>query len=229
MASSGTYAFSSSNADVTLGAFGRLTMRPTSLVTEHFRQAYRQCNLLLAEWASRQVNLWTEETQDIELLEGVKTYTLPARTLMILIGVIRTGEDDSQQDSVLTPVSTTDYWSYANKEQPGKPTVYWFNRQLTPEVTFWQVPEFDDVYTAKLQCVRQIQDANLPSGETPDIPYAWLDAFEAGLAYRLSRFYAPQFEQLRGQDYDKAWNIAASFNVENVPLYLTPMLSAYRS
>lgn len=229
MASSGTYTFESSNSDTVLGAFGRLQIRPTELVTEHLRQAYRQANLLNAEWANKQVNLWTEETVEVDLTDGTKTYDLDPTVLMILIGMIRTGSDDNPTDTIITPLSTTDYWAQPNKESAGKPTSFWFNRQITPQVTFWQVPNADDTYTAVFQCVRQIQDANLASGQTPEIPYAWLDAYEAGLAYRLSRYYKPELEDKRKMDYMEAWNVAATFNVENVPLMLTPMLSAYRS
>lgn len=45
MASSGTYAFSNSNADVVIGAYGRLQIRRTSLLAEHMQDAYKQANL----------------------------------------------------------------------------------------------------------------------------------------------------------------------------------------
>lgn len=184
----------------------------------------------MVELNSRMPNLWVSENQDIILLEGVKTYTLPAYTVMILIAVrrINDGEED-QQDTVLTPISTTDYWSYPNKEQQGTPTIFWFDRQIIPQITFWNVPDADDTWIVKVQYLRQLQDVNLPNGETPNLPNRFFDVFEAGLAYRLSRFYAPQLEQLRGQDYERAWSIAATNDTENVPLMLTPMLSSYRS
>ena len=228
MTSSGTYAYAPSNADLVLGAFGRIQIRPTELVTEHLRQAAQQANLLMVEMNNRQPNLWTSENQDIDLVDGTATYTLPAYTIMILIAVLRTGEVEEQTDTVIWPVSTTDYWSYPNKNQEGRPNVYWFDRQITPQVTFWPVPDADDTYTVKVQYVRQLQDVGLPSGETPNLPNRWFDVFQSGLAYRLARFYAPQLEQLRGQDYERAWQIAATQDVENVAIYLTPMLSAYR-
>lgn len=230
MSSSGTYSFAPSNADATLGAFGRIQIRPTEISTEQMLQAGRQANLLMVEMNNKQPNLWTSETQDIALLEGVKTYSLPAYTIMVLIAVLRDDDGETtQNDRVIYPVSTTEYWSYPNKEQRGIPNIYWFNRQITPEITFWPVPSTDDVYIAKLQYVRQLQDVNLPSGETPNLPNRWFDVFEAGLAYRLARFYKPELEQMRKQDYMEAWSAAAIQDTENVPLYLTPMLSAYRS
>lgn len=227
MTSSGTYAFSNSNADVVVGAYGRLQIRRTALLAEHMQDAYRQANLSLVSLAVRQPNLWTEETQEVALIESTATYTLPARTIMVLITTIRTGTGVSQNDRVLMPVSTVEYQSFPNKAQEGFPSVYWFNRLITPTITFWTVPDATSVYTARLQCVRQVQDANLPSGETPDLPYRWLDWFEADLAHRLSRFYAPTLEQQRKADADEAWRIAATDDTENVALNISPGLGNY--
>lgn len=191
------------------------------------QDAYRQANLSLVSLAIRQPNLWTEETQEIELLNGVATYTLPARTMMVLIATIRTGSGVAQNDRVLGPMSSYEYQSIPNKDNPGFPSIYWFNRQIVPQITFWLVPDADDTYTARLQCVRQVQDANLQSGETPDIPYRWLDWFEADLAHRLSRIYKPDLEAKREADADKAWRIAATDDTENVPLAIVPGLSGY--
>lgn len=80
-----------------------------------------------------------------------------------------------------------------------------------------------------------MQDANLPGGETPSVPYRWLDALVAGLAFRLGRIYPPQmpnmdpmaFRSALKADADEAWKSAAEQDVENVPLVLAPSLSRY--
>lgn len=227
MASSGTYAFSQSNADVVLGAYGRIGIRRTALLAEHMQDAYRQSNLALVTLAIRQPNLWTEETQEVPLIDGTATYTLTARTMMILIATIRTGSGFTQNDRVITPVSSVEYQSFPNKAQDGFPSVYWFNRQITPTITFWAVPDATDTYTARLQCVRQVQDANLAGGETPDLPYRWLDWFEADLAHRLARIYKPELEQARKADAAEAWAIAATDDTENVAMNISPGISGY--
>jgi hypothetical protein len=72
-----------------------------------------------------------------------------------------------------------------------------------------------------------MQDANLAGGETPDIPYLFLDAFIAGLAHRLSRSYAPDLEDKRKADAKEAWMVMAEQNTENVPLSLAPTIKTY--
>lgn len=215
------------NAEVVIGAFGRIGIRRTALVQEHLADAAKQINLALVKFANLQPNLWTSEQQSLSLVDGTATYALPARVVMPLSVIIRTGSGATQQDRFLYPVSTTDYAAYPNKTQTGFPSVYWFDRQIVPQITFYLVPDGNGPYTALLQCVRQVQDANLPSGETPDLPYRWLDAFEAELAHRLARTYRPELEDKRKLDAKEAWDIAAVQDTENVPMTLAPRLRGY--
>lgn len=198
------------------------------MLAEHLQDGYRQANLLLSEWSNKQPNLFTSEQQTISLVAGTTTYSLPARSVMVLSCFIRIGSDESQQDRILWPVSQYEYASFPNKNAQGFPSVFWFNRQITPQIYFYLTPDDTQTYTAYLQVVRQMQDANLQSGETPDLPYRFLDAFEAGLAHRLSRIYAPQVEPLRKQDAAEAWAVAATQDTENVALNIVPMVGAYR-
>ena len=229
MSSSGTYAFSLSNADVLIEAFSRCGVRRTSLLAEHMADGRNAINLSLVKFANLQPNLWASEEQTVALVSGTTTYSLPARSVMVLSCFIRTGSGATQQDRITWPVSQFEYASYPNKTATGFPTTYWFNRQITPQISFYLTPDSALTYTAYLQIVRQVQDANLPSGETPDIPYRWIDALCAEAAYRLSRIYAPDKEQLRKSDAAEAWVVAASQDVENVPLTIMPMTWAYRA
>lgn len=229
MTSSNTYTFALSNADVMIEAFARCGVRRTALLAEHVQDGARAINLALVRWSNAQPNLWTSEQQTVSLVAGTTTYTLPARSVMILSCFIRTGSGSTQQDRIMWPVSEFEYASFPNKNEQGFPSVYWFNRQITPQLSFYLTPDGSQTYTAYLQIVRQIQDANLPSGETPDIPYRWIDALCAETAYRLSRIYAPEKEQLRKADAAEAWAIAATQDTENVSLNLIPALGAYTS
>ena len=85
----------------------------------------------------------------------------------------------------------------------------------------------DQAYQFNFWRLRQIQDANPANAGMPDIPYLWIDAFTAGLSHRLSRIYAPPLEQARKADADEAWLIAASQDVEDVPLFIAPDVGAY--
>ena len=124
-------------------------------------------------------------------------------------------------------ISRTEYLSFANQLVQGPPTVYWYDRLENPTVTFWPVPDTGGPYTFDHFVFTQVQDANLASGETPDIPYRWLDALVAALAHRMARIFVPPLEQQRKQDAQEAWAIAADQDTENVNFVLAPTIRTY--
>lgn len=226
--SSGTYDFALSNGEVVLAAFERVRIRAPSLRIEHMTTARREMNLLLAEAANKQVNLWKVETNAITMVQGTPTYDVPVRTVMILDAYISLNNGlSTQTDRYITPISRTEYASFASKATQGPPTCYWFDRLISPTITMWPVPDGNGPYTLNYYACVQMQDANLSGGETPDIPYLWLDWFVAGLSHRLARTYAPDIEAARKADAMEAWSIAATQNVENVPLAIAPAIGGY--
>lgn len=227
MTSSGTYAYSLSNGEAVLAAYERIQIRAPSIRQEHMLTARRETNLLFSQWSNEGVNLWKVELISVTLVDGTASYDVPARVVMILDAYLRQNSGDSDQtDRYVTPISRTDYASYAAKLTEGIPTVYWFDRLLSPTITTYPVINTSG-YLFNYYAAVQIQDAALTSGQTPDIPYLWLDAMVAGLAHRLSRTYAPALEQQRKADAKEAWDIVAEQNIENVPVRITPRLGGY--
>ncbi len=227
MTSSGTYVFNPATSDIVLAAYARIQKRRPSLTAEHFADASFEANALLSEWASRQPLLWKSASVTQLLTQGTATYTLNANTVMILMCVIRTGSGTSQSDRTIGPLSTVEYAAIPNKTTQAQPTSFWFNRQIIPEITFWQTPDGGGPYTAVMQVVTQVEDASIPSGVTMDVPYRAIDAFTAGLAYRLARIHAPELEDKRKMDAMEAWGIFAGADTENVNMIIGPGLSSY--
>lgn len=227
MTSSGTYSYSLSNGEAVIAAFERLQIRVPSLRQEHMLSARRELNLLLVEWSNKQVNLWKVELISLPLVNGTAVYTIPARVVMVLDAYLTLNNGlTTQTDRYITPISRTDYASYASKFTPGPPTTYWFDRLIAPTLTTWPVVDSNS-YVLNYYACSQTQDANTAGGETPDIPYLWLDALVAGLSHRLSRGYAPPLEAQREKDAMSAWTIAATQNTENVPTVLAPNIGRY--
>lgn len=227
MSSSSAYSFALTNANIIESSYARIGVRRPEILAEKIQDGYRELNLALVKFSNLQPNLWTSEQQTVALVAGTSTYTLPTRSVMILSCFIRTGTGTSQNDRLIFPISEYEFASYPNKQNQGYPSVFWFNRQITPTLTFWLVPDATTTYTAYLQIVRQVQDANLPLGETPDLPYRWLDAITAELSYRLSRIYAPDKEQMRKADAAEAWSVAAIQDTENVGMTIQPGIGDY--
>lgn len=229
MAASGTYSFSPSVGELVLTAFGRCQIRRSEITQQHLADAAMEANLLQVELSNRQPNLWEQELYEVELEEGVATYTLPARFIspMAVYITTNTGDDASTFDRILGPLSTFEYSAMPNKTVQAPPTSFWFRKETAPEVWLWPVPDQDEVYTLKMQLLSQIQDANLPSGVTPNVPYLWLDAFMKKLSVRLAEIYKPDMVQQLDMQAERAWQLAATQGVEEVPIFLIPGLQNY--
>jgi len=226
MTTSGTYAFNPSLGELTLYAYNLIGVRNTAVLQEHMTAARMASNLLLANWANRGVNLWAVDLVTVPLVQGQATYSVDGNTVVMLDAYIETVTDGVATDRIILPVSRTEYASYPNKEQQGFPTVFWFDRLIAPEVTLWPVPNGQQTYL-KYYRVRQIQDANLTSGQTIEIPYLWLDAFANNLAARLAIIWNPQMIQILKPIADESYQIAADQNVETAQQYISPMTSGY--
>lgn len=225
---SGQYNFAPSLGEVVLNAFSRIGVRRAEILQTHLADARMEANLLLARLADTQPNLWTVDLQALPLIQGAGTYSVPAETAMILDVYIRYGNPST--DRSMYPISRSEYSTYPEKSLQAFPTVYWFDRLVSPTITLWPVPDGNGPYTLYYYRVRQIQDADFSNGTnalTVEIPYLWMDAFCAGLAARLARIYAPNLEQIRKADADEAWGIASKQDVENVNLFINPGLNGY--
>ena len=233
MSTSGTYTFGSiatggapSLGEMTLYAFNLIGIRNTSILQEHLESARMASNLMLGRWASQGVNLWAVDLQTTTLVQGTATYTVDASTVVMLDAYVTTGTGTSAINRIIMPVSRTEYASYPNKTQQGFPTVFWFDRLLSPTVTLWPVPDGNEVSLSYYR-VRQIQDANLQNGAQVEVPAYFLEAFSLGLAARLAMIWAPDKVQLLKPAADEAYNIAAAQNIETSQYFISPMVSGY--
>jgi len=143
----------------------------------------------------------------------------------------------SSQDRWLQPRGHSDYAMIPNKQLQGNPNLYWIDRlgppyQLT--MTLWPVPLI--AYPAAAVTyfgVRQIQDANLQSGETSDVPNRFIDALCAEVAWRLARKYAPTMIGSAGSgglldDRNEAWLSAVGEDVaKGEPTMIAGNISRY--
>lgn len=225
MTTSGTYNFAPGLGEIVIYAYQNIGVRPTALLQEHMDSARMATNMMLSRWSNQGVNLWAVDLITTPLVTGQSTYPVDSNTVVMLDAYI---EDSNGIDRIILPVSRTEYSSYPNKAQEGFPTVFWFDRLISPGVTVWPVPNVDDApKTLKYYRVRQVQDANLQNGQNVEIPYMWMEALSDGLAYRLARIWAPQMAVALKAQADESYAIASAQNVETAATYISPMLSGY--
>lgn len=227
MTTSGTYTYFPATAELGITAYGRIGVRRPELLATHMQDLRNASNLLMVEMSNLQPNLWTVGLTTDTLVAGTASYAVDPKVVMILDMYITTGDPGATSDQLIFPISRTEYASYPNKDQQGTPSVFWFDRQVAPEYTLWTVPDGVQAMTASYYSCRQTQDTNITNGEVAELPYRFLEAFVSGLAWKLSEIYAPEREDKMFARYQRSWNIAATQDVENVPLVIAPGLDSY--
>jgi hypothetical protein len=228
MSTSGTYTFNPSLGELTLYAYNLIGVRNTAVLQEHMEASRMATNMMLSRWANQGVNLWAVDLITTTLVTGQSTYPVDSNTVVILDAYVTTTQSGQDIDRIILPISRTEYASYPNKEQQGFPTVFWFDRLLSPTVTIWPVPNTDNgPATLSYYRVRQVQDSNLQNGEQVEIPYLWMEAFAYGLAHRLATIWSPDKVMMLKPMADESYAIASQQNVETAQQYFSPMVSGY--
>ena len=241
MTTTGTAAFNLDLNDILEEAFERVGKELRS--GYDFRTARRSLNLLTIEWANKGVNLWTIEEGTIPLVQGTITYNLPADTIDLLDQVVRTGSGATQTDISINRISSSTYSTIPNKNATGRPIQVWINRQSGadypttgvkyPQINVWPAPDQGSVgtpfYTFVYWRLRRVQDAG-NGVNTQDIPFRFLSALVAGLAYYLSMKLDgvdPNRIGMMKADYDQQFQLAADEDREKASLRFVPRLMSY--
>lgn len=223
MATSGTSTFNLDLAEIVEEAFERCGAELRS--GYDLKTARRSLNLMFADWANRGVNMWTFEQGSQVLTPGVATYPLPADTVDLLEHVIRTGAGSAatQADLTITRISVSTYATIPNKLQQARPIQIWIERLDTPQFTVWPVPDNSQTYTLVYWRLRRIQDAG-NGVNTMDVPFRFINAMVAGLAYYLAMKIpgADARLQVLKQQYDEAWQLASEEDREKAAVRFVP-------
>ena len=223
MASSGTYDFAPSIGELVLYAYNLIGVRSPSLQREHMDTARMAANLIFADWSNDGINLWKVEAYPVVLTAGINTYSLPNSAVAVLDVYYTLDETDR----IIMPVSRTEYASFPVKDQAGNPSVFWYDKLIAPTITIWPVPTTGGPTSMTVYIVRQIQDANLAGGETPNIPYRWLKAMSDALAVELGRLWNPSSLAKNIPFLEASYLKAKGNDVEVVPMVISPMIGGY--
>ena len=189
------------------------------------KTARRSMNLLLADWSNRGVNLWTIDSGTIPLVAGTATYVLPTDTVDLIDHVIRTGAGNvsTQADLTCTRISSSTYATLPNKLTQARPLQIWIQRLEAPQITLWPVPDNAQTYSLVYWRLRRLQDAG-NGANTPDVPFRFLPALVAGLAYYLALKLPNGMERIGmlKQQYDEAWQLASDEDREKATVRFVP-------
>ena len=188
------------------------------------KTAKRSLNLVLADWANRGLNRWTIAQTTTSISSGTASYSLGADTIDVLGVIIRTGSGTTQSDQVLTRLSRDAYLTIPNKNTQAKPSQFYIDRQITPEIKLWPTP--DDSYSIVYDRLTRMDDADTFIN-TMEVPFRFYPCLSAGLAYYLALKKAPERVALLKTVYEEEFKRAADEDRDRASLKLTPSRDYY--
>jgi len=185
------------------------------------RTARRSMNLLFADWANRGLNQWTITQRTQALTASDADYTLGSDVIDILSMVVRR----SGTDFSMTRISRDDYINLPTKTTTGRPSQFFLDRQITPNLKIWSAPE-NSTDVLHYDALTRIQDVDA-SVNTVDIPFRFYPCLTAGLAYYLAMKRAPDRIKILKAVYEEEFERAAAEDRDRASLSLTPSTTYY--
>ena len=220
MTSVETVTFRPNVEDIITEAFERCGMDPQVQTGYKALSARRSLNLLFSEWSNRGINYWALKENELNLVAGQIKYPLPEGTISLLSVVIRNTTNTKTSDQIVNKITIDEYNQLPNKNSPGKPSQYMIDRQYSPIMYLWQVPN-QDYYSINYWSINQLQDIST-SNQNAEVPYRWNECICAGLASKLAlKFASEKFTALNDM-YERAFEFASARDNDGVSLRIQP-------
>ena len=208
-------------------------------VAEYIEEAYERCgletrtgydlqtakrslNIMLAEWANRGLNQWTIEQRTQALTANDSEYSLGTDIIDILSLVVRR----SGTDFSMTRISRDTFLNLPNKTSTGRPTQYFLDRQITPNLKLYPTPE-NSTDVIHFDALTRIQDADAQVN-TMEIPFRFIPCLTAGLAYYIAMKKAPDRIHLLKTVYEEEFERALAEDRDRSAFNVTPKLDYYK-
>ena len=186
------------------------------------KTARRSLNLMFAEWANRGLNLWTVKQATQALTQGTSSYTLSNSVVDLLEVTLRRNSTDFE----ITRIGRGEYLTVPNKTTQGRPSQYYFDRQIAPIINLWATPE-NSTDQLIYYYVQRIEDADTLVNTT-DMPFRFYPCMVAGLAYYIGMKRSPERLQMLKSVYEEEFQRAADEDEGRTPLKLQPSLDYLR-
>ena len=186
------------------------------------KTAKRSLNLLFADWANRGLNQWTIKQRSFTVTSGDGETDLSADVIDILSLVVRR----SGTDYALSRISRDEYLSIPTKTTTGRPTQFFLDRQITPNLKLWPLPD-NSTDVIVYDALTRMDDADTYIN-TVDMPFRFYPCLAAGLAYYIAMKRAPERLQILKPIYDEEINRAMDEDRDRASFRVAPDLRNYR-
>jgi|TARA_R100000808_G_scaffold621_1_gene3149 hypothetical protein len=220
MATSGTTSFELDVTDYIEEAFERCGLEVRT--GYDLKTAKRSLNLMLAEWANRGLNQWTIAQRTQALTQSDGEYEIGTDVIDILSVVVRR----SSTDYALGRLSRDEYLTIPNKTTESRPNQFFLDRQITPNLKIWPIPE-NSTDVLYYDALTRVQDAGSPTN-TLEVPFRFYPCLAAGLAYYLAVKRAPDRIQMLKAIYEEEFDRAATEDRDRSSFNVVPKYEYYR-
>ena len=187
------------------------------------KSAKRSLNLMLAEWANRGLNQWTIVQRTQALTQSTGVYSLGTDVIDVLSVVVR--RDGT--DFALERLSRDEYLSIPTKTTESRPNQFFLDRQVTPQLKLWPVPE-NSTDTIIYDALTRMDDADTFIN-TMDMPFRFYPCLAAGLAYYIAVKRAPNRVQLLKAIYEEEFERAATEDRDRASFNVVPQYQYFRT
>tara|TARA_R100001480_G_C4718826_1_gene179654 strand:- start:436 stop:1104 length:669 start_codon:yes stop_codon:yes gene_type:complete len=186
------------------------------------KTAKRSLNLMFADWANRGLNQWTIEQRTFTVTSNDGNYDLATDVIDILSLVVRR----SGTDFALDRISRDEYLNIPTKSTQSRPTQYFVDRQITPVLKMWPLPD-NSTDVVIYDALTRLDDADTYVN-TIGVPFRFYPALAAGLAYYISIKRAPDRMQMLKALYEEEINRAMDEDRDRASFRVAPDLRNYR-
>lgn len=221
MATSGSTDFELDVSDYIEEAFERCGLEVRT--GYDLKSAKRSLNLMLAEWANRGLNQWTIVQRTQALIQGTGNYALNDDVIDVLSVIVRRSGTDYSLDRL----SRDEYLSVPNKTTEGRANQFFLDRQVTPELKLWPVPE-NSTDVVIYDALTRMDDADTFIN-TMDMPFRFYPCLAAGLAYYIAVKRAPNRVQLLKAIYEEEFERAATEDRDRSSFNVVPQYQYFRT
>ena len=194
------------------------------------KTATRSLNLMLAEWANRGLNQWTITEKTVALVKDDGEYNIDSTNatapIDVLDAFVRETVGSEVTDLPLTKLSRAEYSHIATKSTTGKPRQIFVDKQITPTITLWPVPDKSDTYTVYMNVLTRMDDADTATN-TLDLPFRFYPCLTAGLAYYMSLKRAPERTGILKQLYEEEFSRAMTQDEDRASFRIEPSTRSY--
>lgn len=143
-------------------------------------------------------------------------------TIDILSAVVTRNGTDFQ----ITRISRGDYLAIPNKTQSSRPSQFFLDRQITPELKLWPVSDSSSDIVKFDRLVR-MDDADGYT-DTMEVPFRFYPCLTAGLAYYLAMKRNPAMIQILKTIYEEEMQRAIEEDRDRASSFISPTFDYHR-